>query len=101
MRLARSEITLVSLGGEVQAMKLSVDDARKIFRSIKRACDLHKAEEIRTDELFWKTDARTDFPGQDMVEIRFNGPLGFTREVVKREAATAAVIEFTRKFGLD
>jgi hypothetical protein len=102
MRLPRTEITLVSLGaGEsIQTMKLSIDDAREILRSIKRACDLHQVEEIRIDRLSWKTDARVNFPGQDTVVIQFDGPLGFTREQLKREAVTAAVTEFTKRFGL-
>jgi len=102
LRVPRDRITLVSLAiGDASAMRLSVNDAREIFRSIKRACDLHQVEEIRTNELSWKTDARINFPGQDTVVIQFEGPLGFTRDLVKREAATAAVIEFTKKFGLD
>jgi hypothetical protein len=102
MRHPSDEITLVSLGiDNVQSMKISVNDAKKIFRSIKRACEQNQAEEIKTDRLYWRTDARIDFPGQDTVVIQFDGPLGFTRELVKRQAATTALMEFTRKFGLD
>jgi len=99
MRLPDMRITLVSLGiDNIETMKLSIDDARIIFRIDQGAhATCIKSKKSAQGSLFWKTDAR----GQDTIVIWFDGPLGSTRAVVDRESATVAVIEFTRKFGLD
>jgi hypothetical protein len=101
MRLPDTKITLLSLAPDnIQAIELSINDAKAIFRSIKRACDLHQVEEIKTDDWSWKTDARVGLLGQGTVIVKFHGPMGSTTEVLKREAVTAAVTEFTKRFGL-
>jgi hypothetical protein len=102
MHLSDAKITLMSLGiGNVQAIEISNNDAKEIFRSIKRACDFNEVEEIKRDEWSWKIDSRVGMLGQGVVVINFRGPMGTTTEVVKREAVTAAVLEFARKFGLN
>jgi hypothetical protein len=102
MCVPHGKITLVSLAiDNIQTATISIDDAKEIFRSIKRACDLSQVDEVKTDRLHWKTDARVYSKAPDTVIIQFDGPSGFTRGIVQRETATAAVIKFTRKFGLD
>jgi hypothetical protein len=99
MHLPDTKITLMSLAPDTtQAIELSTNDAKAIFRSIKRAVDLHQVEEIKTDDWSWKTDARGGWQGT--VVIEFHGPMGSTTEVLKREAVTAAVTEFANRFDL-
>jgi 23S rRNA pseudoU1915 N3-methylase RlmH len=101
LRVAQDKITLVSAEMDnIQAMKISIEDAKEIVRSIKRACDLNEIEEIKVGDLCWKTDARIQSAGQRDIVIQLNGPLGFAHELVKRDDASAAVSEFTRKIGL-
>jgi hypothetical protein len=103
-RVPKPEVTLMSVssdGGDViQSMSLSVDEAKQIFQSIKRACDLHEIVEVKVGELSWKADARLQ-SNPDIIVIAFNGPLGRTRVTAKREDVAAAVAEFTDRFGLD
>jgi hypothetical protein len=100
MRVPKAELTLMSVGGDVvQSMTLSVSEAEQIFRSIKRACDLHEVVEVKVGDLSWTTDG-TLKSGSEEIIIIFNGPLGYTREVAKREDVVAAVTEFADRFGL-
>jgi len=95
------ELTLVSLGVDnVQAMKLSVKDATEIFKSIRSACEMREIKEIEVGELTWKTDARLQPEDPDRVVVQFDGPLGFVREVLRREDVVAALTEFEKKIGL-
>ncbi len=80
-------------------MGLSIDEAGEIFGSMKRACDHHEIVEIKVGELSWKTDARSK-SDHDEVIIVFNGPLGYTRDIARREDVAAAVAEFANRFGL-
>jgi hypothetical protein len=73
----------------------------KYFDQSSARATCNQVEEIKTDEWSWKTDARVGLLGQGTVVIKFHGPMGSTTEVLKREAVTAAVIEFTKKVGLD
>ena len=100
MRLPDVEITLVSLGMEIQTTRLSIDDAKEIFKSIKSACDMHEIKEIKVGELYWKTDGRLQSADEDRMVIEFGEPLGFARHVVNRQDVSSAVIEFTKRFGL-
>ena len=101
LRVPDPRLTLVSLvGGETDAIKLSVEDVRKIFKSIKSACDMQDIKEIKAGELSWKTDGRTRSADQDYVAIRFNGPSGSTRLTVTRNELAVALAEFEAKFGL-
>ena len=96
MRVPKAELTLRSVGGgEVQSIKLSVDEAAQIFSSIKRAFDLQEAVEVKIGDLSWKTDVSSA-----KVTIVVNGPQGYTREVAKREDVEAAVANFDNRFGL-
>jgi hypothetical protein len=101
LRVPKAEVTLRSVGAgeDIQSMTLSVDEATQIFRSIKRACDLHDVEKIKVGELSWTTDARLQ-SNPDKVIIVFNGPLGRTRTDARREDVAAAITEFTNRFGL-
>ena len=103
LRLPKAELTLMSLGAGgsevIQSMNLSVGEAQEIFRSIKRACDLHEIAEIKIGELSWRTDARLK-SNPDEIIIVFNGPLGYTRTTAKHEDVVAAITEFTNRFGL-
>jgi hypothetical protein len=102
LRIPDTRLTLVSLvGGETDATKLSVEDARQIFKSIKSACDMQDIKEIKAGDLSWKTDGRIRSADQDYVAIRFNGPSGSTRLTVTRNELTAALAVFEAKFGLD
>jgi len=100
------EIAVVSRAlDNAQARKLSLDEAKQIFRSIKRACELQQTTTIKTAELSWKTDARLQptwlrriIP--DRIVIGFDGPSGFVREFVRRDVVIAAIEEFTKKFCL-
>jgi len=102
LRVPKAEVTLTSVvaGSEfIQSMTLSVDEATQIFRSIKRACDLHDVVKIKVGELSWTTDARLR-SNPDKVIIVFNGPLGYMRTDARREDVAAAITEFTNRFGL-
>jgi len=102
MRLPHTEVTLVSLGiDNIQTMKLSINDAREIFRSIKSALDMREINETKIGDLYWKTDGRLDSADRERVVIEFNGPLGFTHAIMKRGEVSAAVAEFTKKFNLN
>ena len=86
-----------------QAIKLSLDEAKQIFQSIKRACELQQTITIKTAELSWKTDARLQPTWlrrifSDRIVIGFDGPSGFVREFVRRDVVLAAIEEFTKKF---
>jgi len=100
LRLPDTRLTLVSLIGAADAIKLSVEDAREIFKSIKSACDTQDIRETKVGELSWKTDGRTRSADQDHMVIQFNGPSGFTRIPVKRDEIAAALAEFETKFGI-
>ena len=80
-------------------MKLSVDEARQILRSIKNACDLNDVEEIKVGQLTWKTDARIRSKGSEEIIIKFSGPDGSTRTPARRKDVAAALAEFTDRFG--
>ncbi|OKO67488.1 hypothetical protein AC629_42690 [Bradyrhizobium sp. NAS80.1] len=95
-----SGFTLMSVGaGEIQSMKLSVDDTKRIFSSIKQACDGRDIVGISVGELSWTTDARLK-SNPEKITIKFNGPLGITREIAKREDVANAIAQFTYRFGL-
>ena len=107
-RLYRSfyvdEISVVSrVMDSGQAIKLSLDEAKQIFQSIKRACELQQTITINTAELSWETDARLQPTWlrrifSDRIVIGFDGPSGFVREFVRRDVVLAAIEEFTKKF---
>ncbi len=84
--------------GEIQSMKLSVDDAKQIFSSIKQACAAQDIVRVVVGELSWTTDARSN-SSPDKIIIKFNGPLGITREIAKREDVANAIAQFTSRFG--
>jgi hypothetical protein len=91
----------MSVGGGgsevIQSMTLSVDDAKKIFRSIERAYDRNEMAEIKVGDLSWKTDCRVQ-SNPDRVTVSFNGPMGRTRIDVKRQDIAAAIAEFADRF---
>jgi hypothetical protein len=100
LRVPKAEVTLMYLGAaESESMTLSVDEATQIFRSIKRACDLHEITEIKVGELSWRTDGRLQ-SNPDKIIIVFDTPMGHTRTDARREDVAAAVTEFTNRFGL-
>ena len=107
IRVRDDEIAVVSLAFDnSQVMRLSLDEAKQIFRSIKRACDLHQIEEIKVTEFSWKIDARLRSKWveriiEDRIIVGFDGPLGFVRELVRRVVVIAAVAEFTKRFGFN
>jgi hypothetical protein len=84
----------------MQSMNLSIDEAREIFQSIKRACDLHTIVKIKVGELSWATDARLQ-SNPDSIAVTFDGPLGRTNAIAKRETVAAAIAEFADRFGLN
>jgi hypothetical protein len=103
MRVPKAELTLMSLGAlgsdVVESMKLSVNEAEQIFRSIKHACDLQDVVEVKIGDLSWKTDARVK-SNPDEIIIVFNGPLGYTRDTARREDVAAAIDKFTNRYGI-
>jgi hypothetical protein len=102
LRFPKAEVTLKSVGAGgsevMQSMKLSIEEATQIFQSIERACDLREIVEIRTGELSWITDARLG-SNPDKIIIEFNGPLGWTRAIARREDVAKAISEFADRFG--
>jgi hypothetical protein len=80
----------------MQSMKLSIDEAAQIFQSILHACDVREVVEARIGELAWITDARLR-PNSDDVIIKFDGPLGRTRAIVRREDVAKAIAEFANR----
>lgn len=100
----KPEVTLISVGSGgseiMHSMNLSVDEAREIFQSIKRACDLHAIVRIKVGELCWATDARLQ-SNPDNIAVTFGGPLGRTNAIAKRETVAAAIAEFANRFGLN
>lgn len=80
-------------------MKLSIDEATEIFQSIKRACELQDVIQVKVGALSWTTDARVKSNPNKLV-IVFDGPLGYTRDIAKRDDVTTALTEFTNRFGL-
>jgi hypothetical protein len=101
LRFPKAEVTLKSEGGGevMQSMKLSIEEATQIFQSIQRAYDLHEIVEIKVGELSWITDARLR-SNSDEIIIKFDGPLGRTREIARREDVARAIAEFADRFGL-
>jgi hypothetical protein len=97
--IERSGLTLVSAGaGDSQSMKLSVDQAKQIFSSIESACARRGVVKVRAGELSWTTDARSKADIESVI-IKFNGPLGSTREIAKTKDVAAAVAEFADRYG--
>jgi hypothetical protein len=97
--IPKMEITLVSLIGEAQTAKLSVDEARQILRSIKQACDMNDVMEIQVGDLTWTTDARVTSGNPDQIVIKFGNSQGSTRTSATRADLSAATEEFVSKFG--
>lgn len=99
----KAEVTLMSLGAggseSIQSVTLSIDEAEKVFGSLKRACDQRDIVEIKVGDLSWKVDARSE-SGRDEVVIVFSRLLEHMRAVAKREDVLAAVAEFGTRFGL-
>jgi hypothetical protein len=92
------ELTLVFLtleGGD--STQVPLDKAKELFKSIKSACDHGGITEIELGELFWKTDARDE--GQ--VAVQYRGSQGSVHTTVERSAVTAAIADFSRRFGLN
>jgi hypothetical protein len=54
---------------------------------------------VQIGDLSWKTDASLK-SSPDEIIIVFNGPLGYAREIARREDVAAAVTEFSNRFGL-
>jgi hypothetical protein len=80
----------------VNSTKLSVNEAREIFESIKSALRKNGVTKINLGELSWKTDASDEY----QVTISFNGPSGSVYTVVERADVAAAIADFKRRFGL-
>ena len=95
----KMEITLVSLIGEAQTAKLSVDDARQVLRSVTQACDLNNVVEIKVGDLTWITDARVKSGNPDQIVIKFSNSQGSTRTSATRAGLLAATEEFVSRFG--
>lgn len=99
MRVSDEKVVLVAISiDNIQSMKITVQQAKQVIRSIARACDLKGVEEINTGDLSWKTDARVQKSAPDKVYIQFNGPSGLVRAVSSRDDVISAVDEFTKKF---
>ena len=103
VRISDYELALVSLAFDnVQIFGISLEEAKKIFRSIKCACDLHTIEKTEVSELRWMTDARSGSKWWwiNRVVVGFDTPLGSVREYVRKRDLTAAVNVFVERFGL-
>ena len=99
LRVGGTTVQLASLlFDNIQGMQLSIDDARRLVKSVDRACESHDVDEIFVDDLRWKVDAR-DKDNPNLIVIEFDGPLGFRHALVNREQAKIAVSKFVEKFG--
>jgi hypothetical protein len=92
----------VGSGGSdiIQAIDLTVDEARIVFESIRRACDAREIVETKAGQLTWVTDARVR-ESEDTIVIVFDGSGGSTRAIARRDEVMAAVAEFAVRFGLN
>jgi hypothetical protein len=94
------DLKLTLFSGSVeftQSMELSIPEAKAIFQSIKSAYELRELQEIKVGGLSWTTDGRVQPTDPDRIAIKFNGPLGYTRTVLKREDVAAALEDFDQK----
>jgi hypothetical protein len=82
-------------------MKISVGDAKEIFKSIKSACDVQDIKKATVGDLSWKTDARKRSTDDERMAIQFHMPMGSTSATVSRDQVVTALAEFETKFGLD
>ena len=94
-------LTLVSLIGEGDAIKLSVENAREIFDSLKLACETQDIKEIKVGERSWKVDGRIRSADQDHIVVWFEGRSGFTRTLLRRNEVARALAQFDARFGLN
>lgn len=103
VRVLKAELTLKSVGGGgsevMQSMKLSIEEATQIFQSVQRAYDFHEMVEIKVGQLSWMTDARPR-SNSDEIIIKFDGPLGRTRAIARREDVGKGIAKFADRFGL-
>jgi hypothetical protein len=96
-----SDVVLMSLSMDsIQSIKLPMRDARAVFRMLKFCCEMHELQEVEIGELSWKIDGRTNSPEQQTMVVQFDGPQGWTREVVSRSGVLAAVTNFSNQVGL-
>ena len=97
LAVPRIDLTMIFMTVDaVNSTKLSVNEGREIFESIKSACEKNGVTEINLGELSWKTDASDE----RQVTISFKAPLGSVYTVVERADVAAAIADFKRRFGL-
>jgi hypothetical protein len=107
VRVRDDHIAVVCRGPEMgDTERISLDEAKQLFRSIKRACDLHQIEEIKFARFSWKTNACTRSKWiekiiADGVILAFFGGSGTFRAVVARDTLNSVVTNFIDRFGLD
>ncbi|MCK1393938.1 hypothetical protein [Bradyrhizobium sp. 1] len=99
-----SGLRVMSFGGGgsevIQSLDLSVEEARLVFLSIKKACVAREAVSIQVGEQSWTIDARPR-SGADNVIIRCRGPWMSTSEVAMLGNAAKATAHFADRFGLE
>jgi hypothetical protein len=98
-----SGLTLMSFGAGgsevVQSMKLSVDEARLVFLSIKQACADQDIVSVKLGEQSWTTDARPK-SDPDNIVVKCSGPWMRTRDIATREDVAKAMTQFVDRVGL-
>jgi hypothetical protein len=102
VQIPKSELTLWSVGAGgseiVDNKDISVEEARDIFESIKRACELNDVVNIQIKELAWTTDARTR-SNPDEIILAIETPLARTRALAKRSDILIAAAKFNARYG--
>src|ERR1700761_1781989 len=102
VQIPKSELTLWSVGAGgseiVDNKDISVEEARDIFVSIKRACELNDVVNIQIKELSWTTDARTR-SNPDEIILTFETPLSRMRALAKRSDVLMAAGKFNSRYG--
>jgi hypothetical protein len=103
LQIPKSELTLWSVGSGgseiVDNKDISVEEARDIFESIKRACESNDVVNIRIKELAWTTDARVRSKPDEII-LTFETSLARTRASAKRSDVLMAVAKFNARYGL-
>lgn len=86
-----AEARLMSVGPDFEmSVALSIDEAKRIFRSIERAYDDRELVEIKLADLSWKTDCRVR-SNPDKVTVSFKRGWERTRVDARRQDLATAI----------
>jgi len=95
------DIVLMSIRLEgTESFRLSMRDARELFKMLKLCCEMQQLQEAEIGGLFWKIDGRINWLHQKTMVVQLSSLGGLTREVLDRATVMAAVTQFFDEFGL-